>query len=167
MITSRPQIFVQRPVLIIPESIKGLYGRGMRHPMTLAGNYWELASGEEKIHISIFVILLTPIGTRLQQPDFGSMLPYMVFQRIDDTFRREILSYTRDAIMRWETRISVTRAALIESNIDNNEIGISLEYLIKGTMAQGRFLLPIKLENAVQAYAPSSAFTVGGRRVIQ
>jgi len=63
----------------------------------------------ESITESIARILNTPLGSRVMEPEFGSMLYTLVDKRPDDRWRLLLIRYTFDAIEKWEPRIKLLR----------------------------------------------------------
>ncbi|MGJ8514675.1 hypothetical protein R84981_001128 [Carnimonas sp. R-84981] len=63
----------------------------------------------ENAHIaqSIGDILTTPIGTRLIRRYYGSLLPELIDQPMNDETRLKLMSATVDAITRWEPRVRI------------------------------------------------------------
>ena len=61
---------------------------------------------------SIARILTTPLGTRLQRRDFGSLLPELVDQPFNSTTQLRLYGAAATALMRWEPRIQITQLAL-------------------------------------------------------
>jgi phage baseplate assembly protein W len=61
---------------------------------------------------SIACILTTPIGSRVQRRDFGSLLPELIDQPFNATTRVLLYGATATALSRWESRIRITRVSL-------------------------------------------------------
>lgn len=61
---------------------------------------------------SIAVILTTPVGSRVQRRDFGSLLPELIDQPFNDATRVRLYGATVTALARWEPRIRITRVSL-------------------------------------------------------
>jgi phage baseplate assembly protein W len=59
------------------------------------------------IQESIRDILITPIGSRVMLPEYGSRLFELVDRKIDDEFRADLTTYVVEAIERWEPRVRV------------------------------------------------------------
>jgi phage baseplate assembly protein W len=136
-------------------------------PVAIKDNEWGTASGEDKIELSIWIILTTPVMLRFGQPDFGSMLPYMVFETYNETLRQELALYVRTALERWETRIAVLDVVIDDSEIGDNKLHLMIAYVIRGVTKESRFRIPIQLENTQQTFQPSATFTVSGNRILR
>jgi phage baseplate assembly protein W len=61
---------------------------------------------------SIADILTTPIGSRVMRRDYGSVLPELIDQPFNDVTRLRAYAAIAVALMRWETRLQLTRVAL-------------------------------------------------------
>ena len=66
-------------------------------------------AGADHIRQSIEDILGTPIGTRLARRDYGSDLPELMDQPMNDLGRIRVFAATALAIMRQEKRVRISR----------------------------------------------------------
>ncbi|WP_251978563.1 GPW/gp25 family protein [Salinicola avicenniae] len=64
-------------------------------------------AGLEHIRQSVADILTTPIGSRLMRRDYGSLLPSLIDQPLNDATLMRTYSAAVMAIIRWEPRIVV------------------------------------------------------------
>lgn len=71
-------------------------------------------AGIDHIQQSIADILATRIGTRVQRRDYGSELPRLIDDPVDQRFRVEAYAAVAGAIRRWEPRVTPERIQLIE-----------------------------------------------------
>ncbi|AQW80793.1 GPW/gp25 family protein [Campylobacter pinnipediorum] len=91
-----------------------------------------LASIEE----SIKDILLTPLGSRVMLPDYGSRIFELVDKKVDDEFRANLACYVIEAIQKWEKRVKIDEVRLVSAKdhklsfkivlIDGDEIGVNI-----------------------------------------
>ena len=91
-----------------------------------------LASIEE----SIKDILLTPLGSRVMLPDYGSRIFELIDRKVDDEFRADLACYVIEAVEKWETRVKIDKVKLISLKdhklnfkivlTSGNEIGVEL-----------------------------------------
>ena len=70
---------------------------------------------------SIADVLTTPIGSRVQRREYGSLLPELIDQPFNDETRLRLFGATATALMRWEPRISLT-AINFESAFDGGMV---------------------------------------------
>lgn len=61
---------------------------------------------------SIADILTTPIGSRIERRDYGSLLPELVDQPFNDATKLKLFGAAATALLRWEPRIRLTRIGL-------------------------------------------------------
>ena len=54
---------------------------------------------------SILWIILTGVGQRVMEPEFGSYLPYLVFEPNDLESVSQVKEAIREAITRWDDRV--------------------------------------------------------------
>lgn len=66
-------------------------------------------SGAAHLAQSIGDILSTPIGSRVMQRDYGSLLPDLLDQPVNGALPMLLRAATATAIARWEHRIAVSR----------------------------------------------------------
>lgn len=69
-------------------------------------------SGADHIGQSIADILGTPLGTRIGRRDYGSELPELLDQPMNDLGRIRVFAATAQAIQRQERRIRIARIGL-------------------------------------------------------
>lgn len=65
--------------------------------------------GDAHLEQSIFDILATPIGSRVERRDYGSALAELVDAPVNPLTRIRAFAATALALTRWEPRISVKR----------------------------------------------------------
>ena len=62
-------------------------------------------------------ILTTRIGTRVMRREYGSLLPELVDHPFNDVTRLRVYAATVMALMRWETRISLSRVQFLGATL--------------------------------------------------
>ena len=68
--------------------------------------------GDDHLAQSVADILLTPIGSRVMRRDYGSLLPQLLDQPLNDATRLALFAATATALRRWEKRLRLVRCAL-------------------------------------------------------
>ncbi|KQO07863.1 oxidoreductase [Sphingomonas sp. Leaf242] len=76
------------------------------------GNTGAMLAGADHIRQSIADILGTPLGTRIGRREYGSELPELFDQPMNELGRIRIFAATALAIMRQERRVRVSRIGL-------------------------------------------------------
>lgn len=76
---------------------------------------------KESDHIkqSIADILLTPVGSRIQRREYGSLIPMLIDRPISHTLLLQLAACAVTAINRWEPRVQITqfKPELVEGGI--------------------------------------------------
>jgi phage baseplate assembly protein W len=80
---------------------------------------------DEHIHQSVADILSTPIGTRIERRDYGSLLPDLIDHPGNHANRLRLQSATVMAILRWEPRLVITSVFIAQEMDGSAELDIS------------------------------------------
>jgi len=78
---------------------------------------------------SIYQILGTRIGERVMVPEFGSRLPELIFEPIDEVTISLARVYTIEAIEKWEPRVELNEVA-VSVNPDGGRVEVFADYVI-------------------------------------
>ena len=123
------------------------YGTGWAFPVIPTGNgQIALVSGEDDIHRAIGLILNTACGERVMNPEFGSQLNELVFATMNAGTMQLASYYSKQALARWETRITVTDVTVSINPENPASLLISLSYIIKANNTPGNLVYPFYLE---------------------
>lgn len=97
-------------------------------------------------HISQCVtdILTTRIGSRVMRREYGSLLPELVDHPFNDVTRLRVYAATVMALMRWETRISLSRVQFLGANLQGQS-ALDLEGTVVDTNEPLSMSLPLQL----------------------
>jgi phage baseplate assembly protein W len=68
--------------------------------------------GDAHLAQSVADILMTPIGSRIQLRDYGSLLPELIDRPFNGATRVRLYGVAATALMRWEPRIRITRISI-------------------------------------------------------
>ncbi|WP_314102948.1 GPW/gp25 family protein [uncultured Stenotrophomonas sp.] len=76
------------------------------------------AFSDDTAHLrqSIADILTTPIGSRIERREYGSLLSELIDQPFNDATRLKLFGAAATALLRWEPRIRLTRIGLTRAN---------------------------------------------------
>ncbi|GHE20112.1 GPW/gp25 family protein [Halomonas urumqiensis] len=80
-------------------------------------------AGIEHIQQSVRDILTTPLGTRVMRREYGSLLPELIDQPLNDATLLQAYSASIMALIRWEPRIRVTA---IRRNVSTTQPGAAV-----------------------------------------
>jgi phage baseplate assembly protein W len=78
--------------------------------------------GADHLRQSIADILGTPLGTRVGRRDYGSRLPELLDQPLNDATRIRVFGAAALALMRQEGRARITRIALAAGDVPGTAI---------------------------------------------
>ena len=159
----RPPLFTPKTNPYIPESLQDVYGKGLSAPAVLRGSRWQASRGEEKIKQKIFITITRPVGVTYGRPDFGSLVPYRVFQPFGNTLRTEIKNDVDKALSLWVKEVDLINVQL-EEDYENQSLALIIYYTIKGVGSESDVKIDFDLTGN-PAYQKSSSFMLGGRSV--
>lgn len=106
------------------------------------GRHLEL---DAHIRQSVRDILTTPIGSRVMRREYGSLLPELVDQPLNNATLLRVYAAAAIAIMRWETRIRLQRISV--STLGQGELVVDLDFT-QGRQGQ-RLSVPLGLKGAL------------------
>lgn len=69
-------------------------------------------SGIDHVRQSVADILTTPLGSRLERRNYGSLLPSLIDQPDNAHTRLRCYAAIASAVMKWEPRLRVTRVGM-------------------------------------------------------
>lgn len=90
-------------------------------------------SSEDDIREAVRIILLTGKGERVMRPDFGCDARKYTFGTMDYTTRTQLEQEVRDALIRWEPRITDIQVHAEEDPNDSACLLIRVEYVVRAT----------------------------------
>jgi phage baseplate assembly protein W len=90
-------------------------------------------NGEDKslIEAGIKQILETVPGERVMLPEFGSRLPYLIFEPLDDVLKNQIQRETAEAILAWEDRVVITDVDVEEDDDNEHQMNLTIRFRFK------------------------------------
>ncbi|TGR41845.1 baseplate assembly protein [Mesorhizobium sp. M00.F.Ca.ET.151.01.1.1] len=104
-----------------------------------------IAEGTAHLVQSIHDVLTTPLGSRIQRRDYGSLLPELIDQPFNDHTRLQLFGAAATALMRWEPRIRLTRISLTPSDAPGAFL-LDLDYQQAGTRAPQSVTVPLRFQ---------------------
>lgn len=109
--------------------------------------FFSPVSGKEAIRQNVKAILVTKLGERPHEPEFGSRLWELVFEQSDMVLETLARQFIIDAIARWEPRIQIVEV-LVSFDNNANEVSFSISYLIKSSAnEQDTLILPARRQS--------------------
>ena len=82
-----------------------------------------------KLKSNLYVAILTGIGTRVMNPDFGTIIPNMMFEQIDDRHYSNMESHIKEAVAKYTPQLNLDSVSIVnqEENEKNNKIEVSID----------------------------------------
>lgn len=122
-------------------------GTGWGFPPTFSKqtNAVEMASEEEDIKQSLFILFSTMKGERVMNTEYGNTLHEMVYENINNTLLNFIIYRIERAILLFEPRIKVSDIKIDASNRDEGVIYISVFYTVIQTNTRTNIVYPFYL----------------------
>ncbi|WP_237812739.1 GPW/gp25 family protein [Acinetobacter baumannii] len=102
-----------------------------------------LENEEQSIQQSIDDIISTPIGSRIMRREYGSLIPDLIDQPINDSLVLKCYSAIYIAILRWEDRINVSQ--ILMSKVKGNGLVFDLEGVSTVTGQKMNLRIPLKM----------------------
>ena len=124
----------------MPASFLGI---GWQFPVAFAGGRAVLATDEDTVHQSIWIILATAPGERAMRPEFGCGIHQLVFSVANATTAGLVAFEVRQALLRWEPRIDVTDVRVTP---DEDRLLVDVEYTVRATNSRFNLVYPFHLE---------------------
>jgi len=118
-------------------------GRGIAFPMRVdqSGSI-ATSSGASDIDSSIRMILTTAPGERLMRPAFGCKIWELLFEPINANTLGLMSEAVREAIGRWEPRVTLEDVRLDPGGQHAGEVLIEIDYIIRTTNDRRNLVYP-------------------------
>lgn len=118
-------------------------GRGISFPLRVdQSGAIAMSSGVEDLDSSIRMILTTAPGERLMRPDFGCRIWELLFEPINANTLGLMSEAVREAIGRWEPRVTLDDVRLVPEPSDVGRVSIYLDYIIRSTNDRRNLVYP-------------------------
>ena len=105
-----------------------------------------MVDGAGAIRQALMLLLSTVPGDRLMRPDYGSYLHRLLFANNDQTTAGLAIHYVRQAVHRWEPRVSIID---VDAEVDPesaSRLNITLTYRIRATLSTETLVYPLDLQ---------------------
>jgi phage baseplate assembly protein W len=100
-----------------------------------------VASGGAKIQQNVSIILSTREGERPMLREFGTRIHGLVQESNDAILASLLKDQVREALLRWEPRILITRAEVQQSE---SELQLALAYAHTSEPLAGEMIVPVR-----------------------
>ena len=130
-------------------------GRGLRFPVSVNLNGGVSTSQlEENVRQSIFIILGTAPGERLNRPQFGCHIHYLMFAPNNDLTAARAEVYCEEAIYKFEPRIDKVKCRAWPNPDEPNRLDVRIEYVIAGKNDKRNLVFPFYLKTEDEEPGP-------------
>ncbi|MDE0968751.1 MAG: GPW/gp25 family protein [Octadecabacter sp.] len=122
----------------------GFQGRGWAFPPRFDSNNGKanLVQNDLDIIESLRILMSTRPGERIMHPGYGCRLQDFVFEVINGTTRAAIETAIRQAILYYESRITLIEVSANVVDWLDGRISVQLEYTIDQTNARSNMVFP-------------------------
>jgi phage baseplate assembly protein W len=121
-------------------------GRGLRFPVSLNLNGGVSTSQlEENVRQSIFVILGTAPGERINRAHFGCQIHDLMFAPNNDLTAARAEVYCEEAIYKFEPRVEKVACKAAANPAEPNRLDVRIEYVIAGKNERRNLVFPFYL----------------------
>ena len=141
-------------------------GRGFRFPVSVNLNGGVSSSQlEENVRQSIFIILGTAPGERLNRPDFGCRIHDLMFAPNNPMTCARAEIFCEEAIYKYEPRISNVNCSAMPNPNQPNVLELKVKYVIAGQNTDRNLVFPFYLREedaSKEALTPSGTNGTNG-----
>lgn len=127
-------------------------GKGWRFPVAinLTGG---LSSSqlEESVRESIFIILGTAPGERVQRPQFGCRIHDLMFDPNNSITAARAQYYCEEALYKYEPRLKQISVEAAPNRVEPNRLDIRITYVIVGQTNKKNLVYPFYLRSPDEA----------------
>lgn len=112
-----------------------------------------LASRDEDVSQSLWILLSTTPGERVMQPTFGCGVKKLVFEPITESTLTEMRDLIRRAVLFFEPRVTLETVEFGLDRLMEGEIDIRLVYRLRTTNSRANLVFPLYLHEGSHAAA--------------
>ena len=123
-------------------------GKGFRFPVSANLNGGVSTSAlEENVRQSIFIILGTAPGERINRPQFGCLIHDLMFAPNNPLTAARAEIYCEEAIYKYEPRVSRVKCSAQANADEPNRLDVRIEYVIAGKNDKRNLVFPFYLRH--------------------
>ena len=136
-------------------------GKGLRFPVSVNLNGGVSSSIlEENVRQSIFIILGTAPGERINRPEFGCRIHDLMFAPNNDITGARAEVYCEEAIYKYEPRVEKVVCTSTCNADQPNRLDIRIEYMIAGKHDKRNLVYPFYLRAEDDDAPPTNGTSV-------
>ena len=123
-------------------------GKGLRFPVSINLNGGVSSSQlEENVRQSIFIILGTAPGERINRAQFGCQIHDLMFAPNNALTAAMAAVYCEEAIYKFEPRVEEVHCQAQPNRDEPNRLDVRIEYVIAGKNDKRNLVFPFYLKN--------------------
>ena len=123
-------------------------GKGLRFPVSINLNGGVSTSQlEENVRQSLFIILGTAPGERINRPHFGCLIHDLMFAPNSDLTAARAEVFCEEAIYKFEPRVEKVSCRARPNPDEPNRLDIRIEYVIAGKNDKRNLVFPFYLKH--------------------
>ena len=125
-------------------------GTGFKFPIRLNGRGGlSYVSGEQSIEEAVWIILSTPLKSRVMEPEFGCAIHNSLFAPNNANTIANVVHSVQDALVRFEPRIDVLDVRA-ESHPDSaSTLLINIDYRVRANNAMHNLVYPFYINEGI------------------
>src|ERR1041385_8769003 len=141
---------------------KDFLGRGLRFPVSINLNGGVSTSQlEENVRQSLFVILGTAPGERINRPMFGCRIHDLMFAPNNPITAARAEVFCEEAIYKFEPRVEKVVSHALPNPDEPNRLDIRIEYVIAGKNDKRNLVFPFYLKPEADETTSDSTVSAG------
>ncbi len=134
------------------DTAKGFLGKGWKFPIGVDPDTGRIltSTSEEDIQEAVRIILQTGKGERMMQPEFGCGARQYLFGYMDYTTRTQFEQEVRNALIRWEPRITEVEVWTELDPTDGSALLVHISYLVRSTNNPYNLVYPYYISEGLE-----------------
>jgi phage baseplate assembly protein W len=142
---------------VIKNRSKAFLGIGWAFPINFSEGdlQVDVSTYENNVNENIKILLQTPFGDRLLQPDLGSGLQQFFFEEISETLLGEIRQVVTSALLENEPRITVEEVEVDVVDMFEGKINITIFYVFNQTNTRHNYVYPFYINEGTNINRPT------------
>jgi len=130
--------------------MKAFLGQGFKFPIRLNGRGGlSYVASEQSIAESIWIIISTPLRSRVMEPEFGCNIHDFVFAPNNPNTIASIVHSVQKALVRYEARIDVLDVQATSHPESPNVLLVSVDYRVRANNAARNLVYPFYINEGV------------------
>jgi len=137
----------------------GFLGKGWAFPpaFDLDEKIVAMATAEDDIRESLYILLTTIPGERIMLPDYGCLIHQHVFDIMGETLFTHLRGMIEHAILHYEPRIILENVFFTVEDQGEGRLHITLEYKVIQTNTRNNLVVPYYLKEGTLVPLTSAA----------